>query len=172
MAKLRLALAQCDFAVGAVAANAGRMRELIEQARSGGAALVAFPEMALSGYPAEDLLLRPSFSAACDDELTALAAAAHGVVAVVGHPQCAGGMFNAASVLREGRIDVSAHKQALPNYGVFDDKRYFAAGTRTTTIVIDGVRVGVLICEDIWQAAPAARYLRKSTLPPARSCCW
>ena len=158
MAKLRLTLAQCDFAVGAVAANAGKMRELIEQARSGGAALVVFPEMALSGYPAEDLLLRPSFSVACDDALTALATVAIGVVAVVGHPQRADGeMFNAASVLREGRIDVSAHKQALPNYGVFDDKRYFTAGTRTTTVVIDGVRVGVLICEDIWQAAPAAQ---------------
>ncbi|HUH32185.1 MAG TPA: NAD+ synthase [Rhodanobacter sp.] len=157
MAKFRLALAQCDFAVGAVAANAGKMRTLIEQARAGGAALLAFPEMALSGYPAEDLLLRPSFVAACDAELSTLAAATHGVVAVVGHPQRAGGMFNAASVLREGRIEVSAHKQALPNYGVFDDKRYFSAGAQTSTVVVDGVRVGVLICEDIWQPAPATQ---------------
>ncbi len=157
MAKLRLALAQCDFAVGAVAANAARMRTLIERSRTGGAALVAFPEMALSGYPAEDLLLRPSFVAACDDALTALAAAALGIVTVIGHPQRAGAMFNAASVLRGGRVEVTAHKQALPNYGVFDDKRYFTAGSQTSTVVIDGVRVGVLICEDIWQAAPAAQ---------------
>lgn len=157
MARFRLALAQCDFAVGAVAANAGRMRTLIEQARAGGAALLAFPEMALSGYPAEDLLLRPSFVAACDAELSTLAAATHGIVVVVGHPQRAGGIFNAASVLREGHVEVSAHKQALPNYGVFDDKRYFSAGTQTSTVVIDGVRVGVLICEDIWQPAPAAQ---------------
>ncbi len=157
MAKLRLALAQCDFTVGAVAANADKMRALIERSRTGGAALLAFPEMALSGYPAEDLLLRPSFVAACADELTTLAAAARGLVTIVGHPQRAEGMFNAASVLRDGRVEASAHKQALPNYGVFDDKRYFTAGTQTTTVVIDGVRVGVLICEDVWEAAPAAQ---------------
>ncbi len=157
MAKLRLALAQCDFAVGAVAANAGKMRVLIEQSRAGGAALVAFPEMALSGYPPEDLLLRTSFLGACEEELVTLAAAARGIAAVVGHPQRAAEMFNAASVLRDGRIEATAHKQALPNYGVFDDKRYFCAGSQTTTFVIDGVRVGLLICEDIWQVAPAAR---------------
>ncbi|TPG11301.1 NAD+ synthase [Rhodanobacter glycinis] len=157
MARLRLALAQFDFAVGAVAANAAKVGDLIAQARSGGAGLVAFPELTLSGYPPEDLLLRPSFLAACDSELNALTAATHGIAALVGHPHSEGEVFNAASLLREGRIEVTAHKQALPNYGVFDDKRYFRPGHETVTVMIDGVRVGLLICEDIWQPEPAAQ---------------
>ena len=157
MANLRLALAQFDFAVGAVAANAARVGDLIAQAREGGAALIAFPELTLSGYPPEDLLLRPSFLAACESELAALAAASNGVAAWVGHPHSEGEVYNAASLLREGRIEATAHKQVLPNYGVFDDKRYFRAGHVTVTAVIEGVRVGVLICEDIWQPEPAAQ---------------
>ena len=142
MAKLRLALAQHDFSVGAVAANAVKAGELIAQARAGGAALVVFPELALSGYPPEDLLLRPSFLAACDSELAALAAATDGVAALVGHPHCEGEVYNAASLLRDGRVECTAHKQALPNYGVFDDKRYFRPGHASATTVIDGVSVG------------------------------
>ncbi|HWX65463.1 MAG TPA: NAD+ synthase [Rhodanobacter sp.] len=157
MAKLRLALAQFDFAVGAVAANAAKAGDLITQARAGGCALIAFPELTLSGYPPEDLLLRPSFLAACDSELDALADATHGIAALVGHPHSEGEVYNAASLLREGRIEVTAHKQALPNYGVFDDKRYFRPGHETATAMIAGVRVGLLICEDIWQPEPAAQ---------------
>ncbi|MFC5743889.1 NAD+ synthase [Dyella tabacisoli] len=156
MAVLRLALAQYDFPVGAVAANASKVRQLTAQARAGGAALVAFPELTLSGYPPEDLLLRPSFLAACDSELKALAADTHGVVALVGHPHSEGEVYNAASLLRDGRIELTAHKQALPNYGVFDDKRYFRPGHASAVTVIDGICVGLLICEDIWQAEPAA----------------
>ncbi|GGY26496.1 NAD+ synthase [Rhodanobacter panaciterrae] len=157
MARLRLALAQFDFAVGAVAANAAKVGDLIAQARTGGADLVVFPELTLSGYPPEDLLLRPSFLAACESELHALAQATNGVAALVGHPHSEGEVFNAASLLREGRIEVTAHKQALPNYGVFDDKRYFRPGHETATVMIDGVRVGLLVCEDIWQPEPAAQ---------------
>ncbi|OOG59072.1 NAD+ synthase [Rhodanobacter sp. B05] len=157
MAKLRLALAQYDFAVGAVAANAAKVGGLIAQARSGGAGLVAFPELTLSGYPPEDLLLRPSFLAACDDELKALAERTHGIAAVVGHPHSEGEVFNAASLLRDGKVECTAHKQALPNYGVFDDKRYFRPGHATVTTVIDGVRLGILICEDVWQPEPVAQ---------------
>jgi NAD+ synthase (glutamine-hydrolysing) len=157
MAKLRLALAQYDFAVGAVAANAAKVGELIAQARAGGAGLVAFPELTLSGYPPEDLLLRPSFLAACDDELAALASATRGIAALVGHPHSEGEVFNAASLLRDGRVECTAHKQALPNYGVFDDKRYFRPGHASVTTVIDGVTVGLLICEDVWQPEPAAQ---------------
>jgi NAD+ synthase (glutamine-hydrolysing) len=156
MAKLRLALAQYDFAVGAVAANAAKARELIAQAKAGGAALVAFPELTLSGYPPEDLLLRPSFLAACESELNALATTTNGVAALVGHPHSEGEVYNAASLLRGGRIEVTAHKQALPNYGVFDDKRYFRPGHVSMVAKIDGVCVGLLICEDIWRPEPAA----------------
>jgi NAD+ synthase (glutamine-hydrolysing) len=157
MAKLRLALAQHDFSVGAVAANAARVGDLIAQARTGGAALVAFPELTLSGYPPEDLLLRPSFLAACDGQLAALAAATHGIAALVGHPHSEGEVFNAVSLLRDGRVERTAHKQALPNYGVFDDKRYFRPGHESVTTVIDGVTVGLLICEDVWQPEPMAQ---------------
>lgn len=157
MARLRLALAQFDFPVGAVAANAARVRDLTARARSGGAALVMFPELTLSGYPAEDLLLRPSFLAACSSELGALAATTHGIAAMVGHPHSEGEVFNAASLLRDGLVECTAHKQELPNYGVFDDKRYFRAGHGSVTAVIDGVTVGLLICEDVWGPEPAAR---------------
>ena len=157
MARLRLALAQFDFAVGAVAANAAKVGDLIAQARTGGAGLVLFPELTLSGYPPEDLLLRPSFLAACEGELNALAHATDGVAALVGHPHSEGEVYNAASLLRDGRIQATAHKQALPNYGVFDDKRYFRPGHETVTVMIGGVRVGLLICEDVWQPEPAAQ---------------
>lgn len=157
MARLRLALAQYDFPVGAVAANAAKAGDLIARARTGGAALVAFPELTLSGYPPEDLLLRPSFLAACDSELAALAVASHGIAALVGHPHSEGEVFNAASLLRDGKVECTAHKQALPNYGVFDDKRYFRPGHASVTTVIDGVSVGLLICEDVWQPEPAAQ---------------
>ena len=157
MATLRLALAQFDFAVGAVAANAAKVAELTAQARAGSAGVVVFPELTLSGYPPEDLLLRPSFLAACDEQLQRLAAGTRGMAAVVGHPHSAGEVFNAASLLREGSIELTAHKQALPNYGVFDDKRYFRPGHESVVAVIDGVHVGLLICEDVWQPEPAAQ---------------
>ncbi len=157
MAKLRLALAQHDFPVGAVAANAVKVAGLITQARSGGAGLVVFPELTLSGYPPEDLLLRPSFLEACADELQSLAAQTQGIAAMVGHPHSEGEVFNAVSLLRDGRVECSAHKQALPNYGVFDDKRYFRPGHASVTAVIEGVCIGMLICEDAWEPEPVAQ---------------
>jgi NAD+ synthase (glutamine-hydrolysing) len=157
MAMLRLALAQFDFAVGAVSANAARVRELTAQAREGGAALVVFPELTLSGYPPEDLLLRPSFLLACKRELHAVAADVRGIAVLLGHPHNEGAVYNAASLLSDGRVQATAHKQALPNYGVFDDKRYFRPGQASTTVLIEGVRVGVLICEDVWEPGPAAQ---------------
>ncbi|MEO7071729.1 MAG: NAD+ synthase, partial [Rhodanobacter sp.] len=134
-----------------------KVRDLMAQARSGAAALVLFPELTLSGYPPEDLLIRPSFLQACASELNALASTTDGIVAVVGHPYDEGELYNGASVLRERQVECTATKQVLPNYGVFDDMRYFRPGHSTTTIVIDGVRVGLLVCEDIWQSEPAAR---------------
>ncbi len=156
MSTLRFALAQVDFPVGAVAVNAATVSNLVQQAQDGGAALVVFPELTLSGYPPEDLLLRPSFLAACDHALHAVADSVTGITVVLGHPDSEGEVFNAASLLREGHVELTAHKQALPNYGVFDDKRYFQPGHETLTAMIEGVRVGLLICEDIWSAEPAA----------------
>jgi NAD+ synthase (glutamine-hydrolysing) len=156
-APFRFALAQFDFPVGAVAANTTKIRELMTQAHAGGADLVAFPELAVSGYPPEDLLIRPSFLQACNEAIATLATGTNGIAALVGFPHSEGEVYNAAALLREGRIECVAHKQALPNYGVFDDKRYFRPGHASTTTMVGGVRIGLLICEDIWQPEPAAQ---------------
>ncbi|MBS0193769.1 MAG: NAD+ synthase [Proteobacteria bacterium] len=155
---MRIALTQCDFPVGAVDANARRIAESIAQARDEQRAdLVLFPELALCGYPPEDLVLRPDFLAACETALARIATATHGIVAVVGHPQAAGAVvFNAASVLRDGRIETTYRKRELPNYAVFDERRYFAPGEEACTFELDGVSVGVVICEDLWFAEPLA----------------
>jgi NAD+ synthase (glutamine-hydrolysing) len=156
MAALRLALAQFDFPVGAVAANAAKVRDLMNRAHAGGASLAVFPELTISGYPPEDLLLRPSFLAACQDAIEDLAAQTNGLAAIVGFPHSQGEVYNAAAFLRGGGIAQITHKQILPNYGVFDDKRYFRPGRTSAIAVVDGVRIGFLVCEDIWQAEPAA----------------
>ena len=157
MAILKFALAQFDFPVGAVTANAARMRELAAEARERGAALIAFPEQSLCGYPAEDLLLRPGFLAGCESELTSLATDIHGITAVIGHPHAIGEVYNAASVIVDREIQATYHKQALPNYTVFDEKRWFRHGRDALVFDCQGVRVGLLICEDIWEAEPAAK---------------
>ncbi|PIQ37882.1 MAG: NAD+ synthase [Lysobacterales bacterium CG17_big_fil_post_rev_8_21_14_2_50_64_11] len=156
MSKLRVALAQCAFRVGDVAGNARLMGDGIAHARDElGADLVLFPELSLCGYPPEDLLLRPSFLAACEAALADLAAHTHGIVAIVGHPlPVEGALYNALSVLREGRIVASYRKQVLPNYAVFDEHRYFACGDTPLVVDVAGVGVGLLICEDVWHPEP------------------
>lgn len=153
---MRIALAQFDFPVGAVSSNAERMVALIEQARDVHRAdLVVFPELALSGYPPEDLLLRPSFLRAVADSLQEVAATVRGIVAVVGHPEAMGSVvFNALSVIRDGKVECTYRKRELPNYAVFDERRYFARGESPAVIEVAGVRVGLLICEDLWFAKP------------------
>ncbi len=153
---LRIALAQFDFPVGAVAANAARIAAISAEARDvHGAALVLFPELALSGYPPEDLLLRPSFLEACQSALHDLAVATRGIVAVVGHPEPMGAVvYNAASLLRDGRFEHTYRKRELPNYAVFDERRYFATGDAPVVVDIDGTAVGLLVCEDLWHARP------------------
>ncbi|HEX7348184.1 MAG TPA: NAD+ synthase [Rhodanobacteraceae bacterium] len=160
MATLRLALAQFDFPVGAVAANAAQVRRLLAEAKAGGADLLVCPELTLSGYPPEDLLLRPSFLRECQTQLDALANEADGIAAIVGFPHSEGEVYNAAAVLRDGGVAQVAHKHALPNYGVFDDKRYFEPGHATLVTMLGGVRVGLLICEDAWQPESAAAAAR------------
>jgi NAD+ synthetase len=156
---LRLALAQFDFPVGDIAGNAARIAGLIAQARDElRADLVAFPELALSGYPPEDLLLRPAFLADCQAAIEAIAAQVQGIVAIVGWPQAAGPVvFNAASVLRDGAIAATYHKRELPNYAVFDERRYFASDTDTCVFDVAGTPVGLVICEDLWFAEPLAQ---------------
>jgi NAD+ synthase (glutamine-hydrolysing) len=160
MATLRLALAQFDFPVGAIAANADRVRALIHDAHEGEADLLVCPELALSGYPAEDLLLRPSFLAACQAAVDELAPEADELAVLVGFPHSAGVVYNAAALLREGQVEQIAHKCVLPNYGVFDDKRWFEPGHAVTVTLLEGVRIGILICEDAWQPEPMAAAAR------------
>ena len=160
MASLRIALAQFDFPVGAVARNEARIAALIAEARDAHRAdVVLFPELALSGYPPEDLLLRPSFLAECAAAIERIAAVARGIVAVVGWPQAAGAVaYNAASVLRDGAVAATYRKRELPNYAVFDERRYFDVDPDRDDCVFDvnGVRVGLVICEDLWFAEPFA----------------
>ncbi|GAB3515149.1 NAD+ synthase [Pseudoxanthomonas daejeonensis] len=157
---LRIALAQFDFPVGAVASNAERIGAMIAEARDEfGADIVLFPELAISGYPPEDLLLRPSFLAACEAAVHEVAKAATGIVAVVPWPESAGSvLYNAASVLRDGRIEATYRKRELPNYAVFDERRYFEVDPNGGSCVFDveGVPVGVLVCEDLWFPEPLA----------------
>ncbi|WP_306581393.1 NAD+ synthase [Dokdonella sp.] len=164
MPTLRLALAQFDFPVGAVARNEARIGELIAQARDlHRADVVLFPELALSGYPPEDLLLRPGFLAECAAAIARIAAQVHGIVAVVGWPQADGAVvFNAASVLRDGAIETTCRKRELPNYAVFDERRYFEVDRDAEPCVfeVNGVRCGLVICEDVWHAEPVERTAR------------
>jgi len=162
---LRIALAQFDFPVGDVAGNATRLIRLIAEARDvHHADVVLFPELALSGYPPEDLLYRPSFLRACEAAIQQVAAAASGIVAVVGWPEADGAVvFNAASVLREGRIDATYRKRELPNYAVFDERRYFDVDPDREDCVFDvnGIPVGLVICEDLWFPEPIASTVAK-----------
>src|SRR5207342_2282158 len=157
-APLRIALAQFDFPVGAVASNADRIIAMIAQARDAhGAGLVLFPELALCGYPPEDLLLRPSFLVDCEHALRRIAESTRGIVAVVGWPQSAGAIvYNAASVLRDGGVACTYRKRELPNYAVFDERRYFDVDPDGEACVfdVDGVSVGLIICEDLWFPEP------------------
>ena len=162
---LRIAMAQFDFPVGDVAGNAAKIAGMIAFARDEYAAdVLLFPELALSGYPPEDLLYRPAFLRQCEAAMVELAKTAVGIVAVVGWPQSAGSVvYNAASVLRDGVIGTTYRKRELPNYAVFDERRYFDVDPDREDCVfeVNGTRIGVVICEDLWFAEPIASTVAK-----------
>ena len=153
---LRLALCQANLPVGDLAGNVERMRREIRRARDRGSDLVVFPELALTGYPPEDLLLKASFVREAAEAARELAADATGIVAIVGVPvgaapgAGAAALHNAAVVLADGRVAATYHKHHLPNYAVFDERRYFAPGRQALVIEVRGRRIGLTICEDIW----------------------
>ena len=157
---LRIAMAQFDFPVGAIERNAERIAAMIAEARDEfGADIVLFPELAISGYPPEDLLMRPSFLADCEAALHEVAKAATGIVAVVGWPESAGSiLYNSASVLRDGKVEATYRKRELPNYNVFDERRYFHEDPDGGPCVFEvkGVPVGLIVCEDLWFPEPLA----------------
>jgi NAD+ synthase (glutamine-hydrolysing) len=153
---LRVALAQIDPTVGDIRGNARKIAEHTGAAREQGAALVVFPELTLSGYPPEDLLLKTSFLDEVGAALEELASQTRGIVALVGFPERADDVYNSAAVLADGEVAAVYRKMYLPNYGVFDEQRYFQSGSEAGIFELNGVPIGVSICEDIWEPGPPA----------------
>ena len=153
---MRLALAQINSVVGDVDGNAAKVVEWVAQARDANADLVLFPELVVTGYPPEDLLLRPSFVRAAERTLNEIARATRGLVALVGVPLLERDLFNACAVCAGGEVKARYRKRFLPNYGVFDEDRYFAPGNDLLLLEHGRTLVGPTICEDLWQPGPPA----------------
>ncbi len=153
---MRLALAQIDTVVGDLDGNRDRVLGRLEEARAAGAELVLFPELAVTGYPPEDLLLRPGFLRAAARTLDEIAAATTGIAALVGTPHLDRDLFNACAVCVDGEVKAMYRKQFLPNYGVFDEDRYFQPGRGLVLLRFGETLVGPTVCEDIWQPGPPA----------------
>jgi len=147
---LRLALAQRNFSVGDFEGNVAIIREVIAEAERLGVQVVAFPELALTGYPPEDLLLKPRFIRATEKALDDVARTVKEMVCIVGTVHSTEDIYNAAAVIYNGKVVTYYHKVFLPNYGVFDEKRYFKEGDEDMVLVINGFPLGISICEDIW----------------------
>lgn len=152
---LRVALAQINLLVGDIEGNAEKMRQMAQQAVARKADVIVFPELSLTGYPPEDLLLRPSLYRRVQWALDELAAAVPGIAMVLGSPQqTEQGIYNSALVLQDGSVRAQYYKHCLPNYSVFDEKRYFHAGDEACVFEIKGIPVALTICEDIWHRVP------------------
>jgi NAD+ synthase/NAD+ synthase (glutamine-hydrolysing) len=157
MPSLKIAMAQINPVLGDLDANVAQIAAAAHEARRMGAEVIVTPELALSGYPPEDLLLRPDFLRACENALQHLAAQVDNkITLIVGHPTLRNGRcYNAATVLRPHREALSYFKQRLPNTQVFDEARYFTPGNTPLVVELNGVRAGLAICEDVWYPEPA-----------------
>ena len=153
---MRLALAQINSVVGDIDANAARVVDWLGEARDAQADIVLFPELVVTGYPPEDLLLRPGFVRAAQRAVDEIADAAHGITVLVGAPHLDADLYNACFVLADGEVRSIYRKRYLPNYGVFDEDRYFAPGDDLLLLRFGEARIGLTICEDIWQPGPPA----------------
>src|SRR5919201_4733641 len=151
---MRLALAQLNPTVGDIAGNEAMVREGLARAREAGVQLALFPELVVTGYPPEDLLLKEHFLADARAAVDRIAGDLQGIVAVVGFPERADDVYNAAAVLADGAVQAIYRKVNLPNYGVFDEVRYFQRGPGGAIMEVDGVKVGLTVCEDIWVPGP------------------
>ncbi len=155
---IRVALCQRNLVVGDIDGNAEKIRESLDRVRESGVDLALFPELTVTGYPPEDLLLKPHFAERAEAALRDLAAEVRDLVAVIGFPELCDDLFNTAAVVTGGEIAAKYRKRYLPNYVVFDEERYFARGADTLVLDMDGVKVGVTICEDLWYpGGPAQR---------------
>ena len=155
--RLRIGMAQLNVTVGDFEGNLRKMLKGVERAKALGVDLLTFPELAVCGYPPEDLLFKPHFIAENRRYLQKLVEASSGISVIVGFADGNGAIYNAAAVIHDGRLVDVYHKIFLPNYGVFDENRYFRPGDRCPVYTIAGVGVGVNICEDIWyEVGPAS----------------
>ena len=155
---IRLALCQHNMTVGDIDGNVGRIRAALSSAGEAGADLVLFPELTVTGYPPEDLLLKPHFAEEAEAALSDLAADVRDMVVLVGYPELHDDLFNSAAVITGGEVAGACRKRYLPNYGPFDEQRYFARGDEALVLDMDGVRVGVTICEDLWYPGGPAQW--------------
>ena len=153
---MRIALSQLDCVVGDLDGNRAKILASVGAAREANVDLVVLPELAVTGYPPEDLLLRPGFVRAARDALEQIAGAAEGLVALVGTPWFDGDLTNACAVCAGGEVRAVYHKHFLPNYGVFDEHRYFAGGRDLIVLQLGDTSIGITICEDVWQPGPPA----------------
>ncbi|MDN3648277.1 NAD+ synthase [Reinekea marina] len=155
---IRIALAQYRFPVGDIEGNGTKIIEIAAKAQKQGADMVVFPELTITGYPPEDLLLRPSLKARVSDALEQIKQAKLPIAIVIGYPEAQEGkLYNKSMVIYQGDIIADYAKQHLPNYQVFDEKRYFQKGTQTCTFEFKGIPFALTICEDIWYEGPARR---------------
>ncbi len=162
---MKIAIAQMNATVGDLSGNVARIAEFASRAHRSGADLLVTPELALCGYPPEDLLLRDDFLEACEEALRDLAARVRDITLVVGHPRAEEGKrYNSASVMQGGKIHAVYDKYRLPNYTVFDEERYFEPGTKPCVFGSNGVNFGINICEDSWGAEGPATARRRSSL--------
>ncbi|MGZ4430292.1 MAG: NAD+ synthase [Gaiellales bacterium] len=150
MSRLRLALAQIDPTLGDLEGNAALIGRRIAEARRAGAQLILFPELAVSGYPPEDLLLRADFVQDCGRAVTGIAAGVEGIVVGLGAPHGDGALYNAFHLIAGGAVRATYRKVHLPNYGVFDERRYFAAGPGPGVVRLGEHLIGLTVCEDLW----------------------
>src|SRR5688572_14365058 len=156
-ASLRIALAQLNFFVGDVAGNTQRVIDAAAEARDRlKADLIVFPELTLSGYPPEDLLFHNGMRKQVAAALERVRQETRGIGVLIGYPEyTADCIYNAAALIRDGAVLANYRKQELPNYAVFDEKRYFEHGQDSAVVELNGIRVGLLICEDVWEPGPA-----------------
>ena len=151
MSTLHIAVAQLNFLVGDINGNTQIILSTMQKAKQASVDLLVFPELALSGYPAEDLLLREDFKAQIIEALKIIQAQSADIAIILGHPHYhSGRIYNAASLIQNQKILTSYHKQYLPNYGVFDERRYFTPGNSAGLFQVKGINIGLLICEDLW----------------------
>jgi NAD+ synthase (glutamine-hydrolysing) len=153
---LRVALAQMNPTVGDIEGNASKIRDYLARAREQGAQLAVFPELAVNGYPPEDLLLKTHFLAAGHRALTEIAEDTNDIVALIGFAEHAEDVYNSLAVLADGEVKGIYRKMYLPNYGVFDEQRYFQVGDSPALVRVNGTTIGLTVCEDIWEPGPPA----------------